>query len=104
MQNSSNISPSIVTRKSYTRRSTEQWQALITLSEQSSLSDKEFCIEHKINTSSFYKWRKALQIDSLSPDFINITAAIDPPVKPLNIDWQVEIELGNGVILRVKAG
>ena len=103
MHNPQPINTPAAKRKSYTQRSTEQWRSLINESKQSPLSDKQFCLKNKIPTSSFYKWRKVFQHKKQPADFIDITASIDPSAKNLETTWQVELELGNGVILRVRA-
>ena len=103
MQNSQPSNTPIAKRKSYTHRSTEQWRSLISESKQSPLSDKHFCLKNQIPTSSFYKWRKLFQQENHPSDFIDITATIDSPTQITDTAWQVELELGNGVILRVKA-
>ena len=39
------------------RKSPAQWQALVNQQTQSDLSVTNFCQEHKISESSFYKWQ-----------------------------------------------
>ena len=46
----------------------KHWQAIFAQQEESGLSIIRFCKQHKINTSSFYAWRKRLADgDSSSP-------------------------------------
>ena len=42
------------------------WQAIFSQQEESDLSIIRFCKQHKINTSSFYAWRKRLAGDDSS--------------------------------------
>ncbi len=43
--------------KSTPRKSPAQWQALVNQQKQSDLSVTNFCQEHKLSESSFYKWQ-----------------------------------------------
>ena len=44
----------------YTRRTPEQWQALIQQWQDSELSAPQFCQQHDIGYASFCNWRKRL--------------------------------------------
>ena len=52
--------PMTDTRQPYTRRSPEQWQALIDQWQHSGLSVPVFCKQHGLGNASFYKWRQRL--------------------------------------------
>jgi hypothetical protein len=91
--------------RQYTRRSREEWQALITQWQQSDLSAINFCKHHNIGTASFYKWRQRLaDIDgdhhqtphAASPSFIDISSlstAADHSA------WHIVLNLGSGLSL-----
>ncbi len=46
------------------RRTPQQWLTLFQTQEDSDLSIKQFCLEHSISTSSFYKNKAALSPDT----------------------------------------
>ncbi len=101
-------------RKPRVVRTQAQWQSLIKDYENGSLTQKDFCDSHQIAHSSLHKWRKRYGRSKLvkpckTPSFIDITQPLSdakPQVENLNSTqslWQVELELGQGVVLRVRA-
>lgn len=50
-----------------------EWQTLVTRQQSSGLTIVDFCQEHKIATSSFYKFRKRLQHQECEPAFIKVS-------------------------------
>ena len=49
-----------MTKRQYTHRSAEQWQAHIHAQAHSTLSVSEYCQDHQLPPSNFYAWRKKL--------------------------------------------
>ena len=98
----------MTTKKPYTRRSPEQWQAIINNFSTSGLTLNEYCQQHSIALSGFYAWRKRLQQQNLpetaTPKLIEITPEFTAPTKQTHDSntWQVELELGGGCILRLR--
>ena len=95
--------------KSRTQRSRAQKRALVEQFHTSGLTKTAFCKQHGIATSCFNRWQKALVAESSAGAFVDITepvkAAAAPRPEPQDPPpWQVELELGAGVILRVRAG
>lgn len=86
-------------RRSYHNKQT--WQQLIDEWLGSGLGQREFCNQHGVGYSTFCKWKKRILSENHSPvpELIEIT----PPSEPLR-HWDVELELGTGVILRVRRG
>lgn len=97
-----------------TRRSPDQWQNLIANFDSASQSLTDYCKQNSIAVSGFYYWKKRLapttQVNSQkktkrSSSFIEL---ITPPIAiqhPHDINpasWRLEIELGSGMILRVR--
>jgi len=92
-------------------RTPEQWQKIFKLYASSNLQINAFCKQQKLNTSSFYAWRKRLADISFSPtttnnehktgdnqpDWVGISPAPIVAVLP----WDIELSLPNGVILRM---
>ncbi|MFY0678905.1 MAG: transposase, partial [Neptuniibacter sp.] len=92
-----------------TRRTQDQWQAIIDQQQQSGITVQQFCTEHGINPASFYKWRQRLAEPQPAHDTENPSSFIDlsalssnrtlhsSPDKP----WHIVLSLGNGVELRL---
>ena len=97
-------------RKKRVLRSPAQWRALITEFESSDLTARAFCDKHHIATSGLHKWRHHFSQSNSSSDFSDIGAQVNsPPLQPLSAspseshsrDWQIELDLGHGLRLRV---
>ncbi len=85
------------------RKSREEWVELMAEYEAGGLSQREFCERHEVAYSTFGYWRKRLR----SP-VVPLQAAAEPllELSPLTLDatgdWRVELDLGSGVMLRVR--
>ena len=95
------------TRKAKVFRSKKQWQALLAEFNTSDLSQDAYCKKRRISLSSFHKWRKYFSSQSTESAFADITAQVTEAVPlstehPNNAPWQVELELGHGIILRLR--
>jgi len=95
-------------------RTPEQWQKIFTEHASSGMHIADFCKQQKLNTSSFYAWRKRLAsnkshavITDASPlggtqnDWVNIVPEqkSSTPLPPKH--WDIELALPNGIILRM---
>lgn len=92
-------------------RTPEQWQQLFKQHASSGLQIVAFCKQQKLNTSSFYAWRKRLTSNTIcSPvtdkstptqdtqdDWVNIV----PEKVDASPSWDIELALPNGVVLRM---
>jgi hypothetical protein len=89
----------------HTRR---QWKALLNEFNDSGLTRSAFCEKHRIATSSLYRWQQIFAEESgAATDFIDVTPPLSstpapPPAHALDNDWQVELELGAGIVLRLR--
>ncbi len=102
-----------LTRHSHRRRTKvirtkAQWKALLDELDASGLTKSAFCKNHHIATSSLHKWQKYFAAKSTAAEFVDITEPLSraaPPLPVHNNDnhWQVELELGAGMVLRVRA-
>ncbi len=95
-------------RKAKVIRSKAQWKALLDELNASGLTKSAFCKSHQIATSSLHKWQKYFAAKSTAAEFVDITGPLSRAAPPLPIHknddpWQVELELGSGVVLRVRA-
>ena len=92
-----------------------EWAQLISDYGAGQLSHQVFCQRHRISVSSFHKWRKLLKnptknseaspgsfIEVVLPsEVLNQSGPAVPTISPHN-DWQVELDLGRGVVLRLR--
>jgi len=90
------------TSASKLRLSRTDWERLMAEYESSTLTQREFCERHELAYSSFGYWRKRLR-QSMS------TTAQREPLFELSAfpmggghEWRVELDLGQGVTLRLK--
>ena len=79
-------------------RTRSDWEALIGKFERSALSRQRFCAEASIPASSFDYWRRKLRREqaTAAPGFIEL------PSISSGSSWDVELELGGGVVLRFR--
>ncbi|PID80820.1 IS66 family insertion sequence hypothetical protein [bacterium DOLZORAL124_64_63] len=76
-----------------TRRTADQWQALIQQHDQSPLSTAEFCRKKGLTLSSFYHWRGKLRQKIQPNNFIEVTPPADTD---RDHSWSLEVDLPNG--------
>lgn len=86
------------------RKTRSQWQDIIADFNQSHLPARIFCSDHDLAYGTFAKWRhrlaKSVQKKAEPARLIEL---IQPTSNKLEADhWQVELALGNGMILRLK--
>lgn len=98
--------PAITTSRPWIRRSPEQWRDLFHRFEQSGQTREQFCAEHGLAVSSFSRWRQKLRRDvptgAMAAEaalFVELTPDPQSCVTPV---WDVELELGGGVWLRLR--
>ncbi|MCP4936691.1 MAG: hypothetical protein GY927_21435 [bacterium] len=82
--------------KRKTRRTKAEWQALIEKFEQSGLDAEQFCQQVRIPSHRFHWWQARLSKQGSTAPFIELSP---PQAAPL---WDVELELGGAVILRLR--
>lgn len=100
----------ILNRKPRVVHNEASWRKLIAQYETGSLNQKLFCQQHQISVSSFHKWRNRFKRNEDADHFIDISKAIvptqhqsQPAVDPEKPTWLVELELGQGMVLRVRS-
>jgi len=91
------------------RRSRREWQSLIERAERSPLSVTAFCAAQGVSTASFYVWRKRLCADSermppVAARFLDLgeLAAHAGAGADDSGGWEVELALGDGLVLRLR--
>ena len=82
-----------------TRRSAAEWRAIMARYEASGLSGEGFCEAEGIGKSAFWRWRRRLADGDAGGGtkamFVELAAGPSSP-------WDAELELGAGVVLRVR--
>ena len=92
-------------------RTPEQWQQILNQQASSGLQIATFCKQQKLNTSSFYAWRKRLANNTQHATMTEtLTGAINTQDDWLNVipeqtipsqHWDIELALPQGVVLRM---
>jgi hypothetical protein len=94
-------------RRARVMRTQEQWKALLEEFNISGLTKSAFCKKHRIATSSLYRWQQLSNDRASDADFIDVTEPLANVPKSHSVpvrdnDWQVELELGSGIVLRLR--
>lgn len=88
------------------RRDQDEWQDIIARFEQSGQTRDQFCTEHNLGFSTFSRWRHQLRRAGVSVSPGNSEASFieleSPAASNLSQVWDVELELGAGVVLRLR--
>lgn len=91
-----------LTHKAGRRRSREQWQELVNQFEQSGLSQRAFCDTNGINYDRLGFWnRRFRKLATASDLFIELPRDVTAEL-PSSTAWDVELDLGNGTVLRLR--
>ena len=92
--------PSSTARRA--RRSRAQWMELVGRFERSELGVQAFCEQHGIGCSTFRRWRLQLpkqMCETHQEPLIELTTLPNPARC-----WDLELDFGAGVILRMRRG
>ena len=92
-------------QRSHQRRSAGEWQELIARFERSGQTRKRFCALEKLAPSTFDLWRgKVREHCTVGNEeeaiFVGLSGAQE--ATGCSRSWEVELELGAGVVLRVR--
>lgn len=88
-----------------TRRTASEWRELVSQFERGGQSRKAFCSSQGLSLSTFDLWRRKLrgtpaQREHGSESMFVEVAQVEPT---RSLSWDVELELGAGVVLRVRS-
>ena len=87
------------------RRGTRQWQQLIAAQADSGLSQREFCARESIPLGSFCNAKRRLQGNgSAAVEAASDFVSLSPARPPAPAGWEVELSMGDDVIVRVRGG
>ncbi|MEW8057385.1 MAG: hypothetical protein AB2796_18885 [Candidatus Thiodiazotropha sp.] len=83
------------------RHSREEWQQLIQAHSESGLNENEFCAQRSISLTRFVHWKRRL--DKATSDIADNTNWLELPTLPAATPsgWDIELDLGHGVCLRM---
>ena len=86
------------------RRSRGEWQSLIARAERSPLSVRAFCAAQGVSTASLYLWRKRLGGDheQEAPAAARFLDLGELEAHAGAGGWEVELALGDGLVLRLR--
>jgi len=85
------------------RLNTEQWQEIMLAYDQSGLTQEAFCDRESLAPSTFYSWRKRLKgIKKTKPKKSMFVELTPPQTEQQPIDWDVELRLGDHIVLRLR--
>ena len=87
--------------RTYERRSATQWIELLAEQAGGELSQRAFCERQGLSYASFCHWKRRLRKDSQSrlPPGGFLELDLSPSSR---VHWDVELTLGEGVVLRVR--
>jgi hypothetical protein len=102
-----------ITNNKQGRRSANEWRTLMRAFSHSGETRTQFCERHGVALSTFAWWRSHLRHESTAVSattpapasalFVELAQA-DKPVAAVSARWDVELELGSGVFLRLRRG
>ena len=96
-----------LTRGARVRRSEDEWRALFARFERAGQTIEQFCTEQGLGLSTFSRWRQRLRGEGRAeprgcsePVFVELSS---PEVAKTDAPgWDVELQLGAGVYLRLR--
>ena len=97
-----------------TRRSAQEWRALLEACARSGETRRAFCARHGIALSTFDWWQRRVQAESRANApaprgaadanalFVELAAPLPVSSKAVVPAWDLELDLGAGVVLRLR--
>ena len=91
-------------QRKHRRRNEKEWRSLLGEQQESGLSQRLFCQQRGLTLSTFRNWKQRLSSNvpvspSESADWIELPLG---PVQSTNVSWDIELDLGNGLCLRLR--
>jgi hypothetical protein len=84
------------------REARERWQRCLTRQVASGLSQKAFCEREGLNASEFSRWKRRLRGETPAESGPASWLELAPPRSEALGSWDIELDLGNGVCLRLR--
>ena len=85
------------------RRPADEWRAILSRFERSGQGHRDFCLAEGLAPSTFASWRRKL--GRCGPDGGAVDSALFVELRdgrPAAPAWDAELDLGGGVVLRVR--
>jgi putative transposase len=82
------------------KHSRGEWERLMASYEASDMTQRAFCAQHGLAYSSFSYWRKQLRTAAATEDIMPLVEL--PALALSDSAWRVEVDLGQGVVLRLR--
>ena len=86
------------TRPKRPRRSREQWQRLLEEQAISGQTQAAFCQAKGLSLASFQNWKRRLAIESSAQPWVELGTL----EQASNSGWDIELDLGDGICLRLR--
>jgi len=91
------------TKSKHIRRSADKWSSILSDQRASGLSQVEFCKREGIALSTFARWRQRLSVDK------QVASGDEPWIElgdlpGTHAGWDIELDLGDGICLRLRRG
>jgi len=85
------------------RRSADEWRRLLSEQQESGLNQRDFCQQRALALSSFQNWKRRLA--DTAPVAKTEEAWLELPAdltQSNRTNWDIELDLGNGLCLRLR--
>ncbi len=89
-----------VTRR--TRRSEQEWRAVMAQFARSGLGSEAFCAREGIALSTFWNWRSRLQRGGRAKAAAPVSPFVELVSGAASHAFDIELDLGRGVVLRMR--
>ncbi len=86
------------------RRTRAQWARLVAAQAASGLSVEAFCAEHDLGVTSFKRWRRRVSQPLTPAAFVEVPAPSAPAAPEGAGTIELELELAEGIRLRLRRG
>ena len=95
-------------------RNHREWRGLVAEYEAGHERPREFCRRHGLSHSAFYRWCKEFRDELCAGDTTTGDDSVGPLIElpglavhsaappPSGSDWRVELDLGGGLVLRLR--
>ncbi|HSH85341.1 MAG TPA: IS66 family insertion sequence element accessory protein TnpB [Guyparkeria sp.] len=84
------------------RRDREAWRQLMAAYEASDQTQRAFCAEHGVAYSTFCYWRRRLRETGTADAGAPAPTLVELPMLSGSGGWRLELDLGDGIVLRLK--
>jgi len=91
-----------VSRRRWVRRSEEEWRELFSRFQRSGQTREQFCAEQDVVLSSFSRWWRKLEQATGSEEPVAEGGLFVELASNAESTWDVELQLGSGVVLRLR--